>query len=84
MKKKLLWLLPPLLALAFFLLFFKRQAPQYIFLITLDTTRADAIDYATTGNSSTPNLAALAAAGLRFENAYTIIPITTPSHAAMF
>ena len=35
-------------------------------------------------NSPTPNLAALAAAGVRFENAYTVIPITAPSHAAMF
>jgi hypothetical protein len=32
----------------------------------------------------TPNLAALAAAGLRYENAYSVIPITLPSHAAMF
>ncbi len=84
MKKKLLWLVPPLLALAFFLLFFKSRAPETIFLITLDTTRADAIDYATKGNLSTPNLAAMAAAGLRYENAYTVIPITAPSHAAMF
>jgi hypothetical protein len=84
MKKKLLWLVPPLLAVAFFLLFFKRPAPETIFLITLDTTRADAIDYATKGNTSTPNLAALAAAGLRFPNAYSVIPITLPSHAAMF
>ncbi len=85
MKKKLLWLVPPLLALAFFLLFFQgAHAREHIFLITLDTTRADAVDYAPTGNTRTPNLAALAAAGVRFDNAYTVIPITTPSHAAMF
>jgi hypothetical protein len=84
MKKKLLWLLPPLLALAFFLLFPRRPVPEHIFLITLDTTRADALDYATTGNQRTPNLAALAAAGRRYENAYSVIPITLPSHAAMF
>jgi hypothetical protein len=84
MKRKFLWLLPPLLALAFFLLFFKDAPSKHIFLITLDTTRADAVDYATTGNTRTPNLAALAAAGLRCDNAYTVIPITTPSHSAMF
>jgi len=84
MKIKLLWLVPPLLFLAFFLLFFKGSAPEHIFLITLDTTRAAAIDYATTGNACTPNLAALAAAGRHYENAYMVIPITLPSHAAMF
>ncbi len=83
MKKKLPWLVLPMLALAFFLFFFKRSAPEHIFLITLDTTRADAIDYAP-GNPRTPNLAALAAAGQHFDNAYTVIPITLPSHAAMF
>ena len=84
MKKKLTWLLVPLLLLAFFLLIGKRSTPQHLFLITLDTTRADAIDYATAGNSRTPNLATLAAAGRYFDNAYTVIPITLPSHAAMF
>ncbi len=85
MIKKLPWLLLPLVLLAFFLIFFSdRPAPDHIFLITLDTTRADAIDYGTLENSPTPNLAALAAAGVRFDNAYTVIPITAPSHAAMF
>jgi arylsulfatase A-like enzyme len=84
MRRKWPLLIPLLLALAFFLPFLKRRPPRFIFLITLDTTRADAIDYAPSGNSSTPNLAALAAAGVRFGNAYTVIPITSPSHAAMF
>lgn len=84
MKKNLLWLVPLVLAIAFFLLFSKRPAPEHIFLITLDTTRADAVDYALAGNARTPNLAALAAAGQRFENACSVIPITLPSHAAMF
>ena len=83
MKKKLPWLILPLLALAFFLFFFKPSTPEHVFLITLDTTRADAIDYAP-GNPRTPNLAALAGGGQHFENAYTVIPITLPSHAAMF
>ena len=82
--KKLFWLVPGILAIAFFLLFFKHSAPEHIFLITLDTTRADHIDYAPGKESRTPNLAALAAAGIRYENAYTVIPITFPSHAAMF
>jgi len=82
MRKRLPWLLLlPALAGAWLLLP-RRDAPRHLFLITLDTTRADAIDYAPGG--ATPNLAALAAAGVRFDNAYSVIPITTPSHAAMF
>jgi hypothetical protein len=84
MKRKLLWLVPIVLALAFFLLFFKQTAPEHIFLITLDTTRADYIDYSPTNNMRTPNLGRLAAAGMYFENAYSVIPITFPSHAAIF
>lgn len=57
--------------------------PQWIFLITLDTTRADHINL-TPGNPDTPNLAALASGGQYFENAYSLIPITLPSHANMF
>jgi membrane-anchored protein YejM (alkaline phosphatase superfamily) len=83
--KKILLLLAPLLAgLALFIVVFKRPGPDHIFLITLDTTRADHIDYSPTKNSLTPNLGRLAANGMYFENAYSIIPITLPSHATMF
>jgi len=58
--------------------------PTYIFLVTLDTTRADYIDYSLTGNTVTPHLAELASCGQYFENAYSLIPITLPSHASMF
>ena len=83
--KKILYLLALFLAgLVLFLIFSKRSSPDYIFLITIDTTRADHIDYSPTNNSRTPNLGRLAAAGMYFENAYSVIPITFPSHAAMF
>jgi len=62
----------------------KEPEPVFIFLITLDTTRADAIDYSLTGNNVTPHLAELAAQGQYFDNAYALIPITLPSHASMF
>ncbi|MGD2087660.1 MAG: sulfatase [Candidatus Aminicenantes bacterium] len=58
--------------------------PTYIFLVTLDTTRADYIDYSRSGNTLTPHLAELASRGQYFENAYALIPITLPSHASMF
>ncbi len=54
-----------------------------VFLITLDTTRADVIDYRP-GNSLTPNLAELASKGISFKNAFSLIPITLPSHFSIF
>ena len=54
-----------------------------VVLIVIDTLRADHLgSYG--GKSHTPNLDALAASGVRFENAYSQIPITLPSHSSMF
>ncbi len=57
--------------------------PQNIFLITLDTARADFLNTALENNDLTPNFARLASEGVVFENACTLIPITLPSHASM-
>jgi len=62
----------------------KMGKAQYIFLITLDTTRADFINYSNTNNQLTPNLAELSSRGFYFDNSYSVIPITLPSHASMF
>ncbi|HEX6639717.1 MAG TPA: sulfatase-like hydrolase/transferase [Thermoanaerobaculia bacterium] len=48
-----------------------------ILLVTLDTTRADAI------GADTPAFNALAARGTRFLYAYAAVPQTLPSHASM-
>lgn len=64
--------------------FTKKETPKYIFLITLDTLRADHVDYSLENNKKTPNLARLASEGIYFPNAYSLIPITLPSHLAMF
>ncbi|MBD3414071.1 MAG: sulfatase-like hydrolase/transferase [Candidatus Aminicenantes bacterium] len=64
--------------------YLKQSPPQYIFLITLDTTRADHIHYSLEENTLTPNLAVLASQGIYFSNAYSLIPITLPSHLSMF
>jgi choline-sulfatase len=53
-----------------------------ILLITLDTTRADAIGPDAAG-VETPAFDALAARGLRFRQAYATVPETLPSHASM-
>lgn len=59
------------------------QPIDRVVLITLDTTRADAL--AAYGNRRvlTPNLDALAAAGNLFEQAYSHAPITLPSHSSI-
>jgi arylsulfatase A-like enzyme/Flp pilus assembly protein TadD len=54
----------------------ERERPS-ILLVTLDTTRADAM------GANTPAFQALAARGQRFTNAYATVPQTLPSHASM-
>ncbi len=53
-----------------------------ILLITLDTTRADAIGPGASG-VSTPAFNALASRGRVFTNAYATVPETLPSHVSM-
>ncbi len=52
--------------------------PTSALLITLDTTRNDALL-----PSLTPHLEALSQDGVRFDRAYTTVPLTLPSHASM-
>ncbi len=66
----------------------EREAPalspgsRNLLLITLDTSRADALGcYG--GGASTPNLDRLAAAGHLFEKAFSVAFGTTPSHASL-
>ena len=53
-----------------------------ILLVTLDTTRADAIGPDAPG-AATPSFNALAARGRRFTQAYATVPETLPSHTSM-
>lgn len=57
------------------------QRPSLL-LVTLDTTRADALAPEDDAGA-TPAFAALAARGLRFSQAYATAPTTLPSHASM-
>ena len=52
-------------------------------LITLDTVRADRLGCYGYPRAETPALDGLARDAVRFENAYTVVPITLPSHAVM-
>ena len=56
-----------------------RDAGPNVLLITLDTTRADAIG-AFGGDNDTPNIDRLAAEGARFTQAVSTAPITQPAH----
>ncbi len=55
-----------------------------ILIITLDTTRADHIGSYGYKKGSTPNIDRLANEGIRFENCYSSIPLTLPSHSNIF
>jgi arylsulfatase A-like enzyme/tetratricopeptide (TPR) repeat protein len=53
-------------------------------LVTLDTVRADRLGVYGHAAAVTPTLDALAATGIRFDRAYTDVPLTTPAHASIF
>ncbi|MBD3867271.1 MAG: sulfatase-like hydrolase/transferase [Acidobacteria bacterium] len=56
--------------------------PPNLLLITVDTTRADVLGcYG--GSVETPVMDRLAAEGVRFDNAWTVTPLTLPSHASI-
>lgn len=55
-----------------------------IVLIVIDTARADHFSCYGYGSPTTPNVDALAARGIRFENAHSVAPWTLPSHMSMF
>ena len=59
-------------------------AVRSVVLVTLDTTRADALGcYRDDDLGHTPRLDALAAESLVFERARTVAPLTLPAHASM-
>jgi arylsulfatase A-like enzyme len=58
--------------------------PPSALLVTLDTTRADALGcYGNRTRGVSPNLDALAQRGVLYLNAHTVAPLTLPAHASM-
>ncbi len=55
-----------------------------VLVITLDTTRADALPAYGNTVAVTPTLDRLAAEGTRFSRAYTVTPLTIPAHSSLF
>src|SRR6266404_452471 len=61
----------------------RRTSLPDVFLITIDTLRADHVGCYGYKQIDTPALDALAADGVRFENAFTHSPITNTSHTSI-
>jgi arylsulfatase A-like enzyme/Flp pilus assembly protein TadD len=55
-----------------------------VVVITIDTLRPDHLGCYGYKQIHTPNIDALAADGIRFERAYTPVPVTLPSHTVIF
>jgi arylsulfatase A-like enzyme/Flp pilus assembly protein TadD len=90
-RKKILLsfiLISPVFSICSFYLFckspVKKNHDANVLIITLDTTRADRIGVYGYEPARTPNIDAIAREGVRFENAYTPVPLTLPSHCSLF
>jgi arylsulfatase A-like enzyme/Flp pilus assembly protein TadD len=57
--------------------------PPHVVLVTLDTTRADRLGAYGYTKGFTPNLDKLASEGVRFDAAYTPVPLTSAAHASV-
>jgi len=62
----------------------KKDPGLNVLIITLDTTRADRLGCYGYPKAGTPNLDALAAGGVRFDNTTCQVPLTGPSHCSLF
>ena len=60
----------------------RRSSPS-VLLVSIDTLRADRLGSYGYAAASTPVLDALAARGLRFEQAATVTPLTLPAHTSL-
>jgi len=58
--------------------------PRNLLVVTLDTLRADHVGSYGYAAARTPRLDALAARGLRFARAATVVPLTLPAHSSLF
>ncbi|HOW84649.1 MAG TPA: sulfatase-like hydrolase/transferase [Candidatus Aminicenantes bacterium] len=55
-----------------------------LLVITLDTTRADAVGLYGNPRGVTPRIDELGRTGIVFENCYTPVPLTLPAHCSLF
>src|SRR3954469_6483164 len=62
----------------------KKPTPPNVVVITIDTLRADHLGCYGYKQIHTAAIDGLAGDSLRFERAYTSVPVTLPSHSALF
>jgi arylsulfatase A-like enzyme/Tfp pilus assembly protein PilF len=60
------------------------RRPLNVILVTADTLRADHLPIYGYDKVETPNLDRMAASGVVFEQASTVVPLTLPAHSSMF
>lgn len=60
-----------------------KEKPLNVYLITMDTTRADHLGCYGHEGIETPHIDRLAKLGTRYEQAYSVVPVTLPSHLSM-
>jgi arylsulfatase A-like enzyme/tetratricopeptide (TPR) repeat protein len=60
------------------------QPSTPVILISVDTLRADRLGCYQTGRQQTPHIDALAKDGMLFSQVSSLVPLTLPSHAALF
>lgn len=90
MEFKINWFFLALLVLVFLGIFTGcsksplKEEPDFVFLITLDTLRADYVSCFPEAKASTPTLEEFAHQGIVVAPTYSPIPITAPAHAVIF
>jgi arylsulfatase A-like enzyme len=61
----------------------RSKDPSHVLLITIDTLRVDHLSCYGYDRNTSPNIDKLASEGVRFERAYTTIPLTGPAHLSL-
>jgi len=87
MKKKIILsaiIILLILSVVFVYKIFFGEREYNVLFLTLDTTRADHIDTGNGALAQTPIIKKIAANSTVCKNAYTVIPITMPSHTTIF
>jgi arylsulfatase A-like enzyme/Tfp pilus assembly protein PilF len=62
----------------------EERLPLNVILVTADTLRADRLPVYGYTKVETPNLDRMAASGVVFEQATSVVPLTLPAHSSMF